>query len=504
MSVFWRHQAGDTAHFAVELAFAHPPGGESWTSGAWGALTLWAGGKCLTAHVDRSGGEWTAVQWDLEPFLSWLAGSWDPLLHQQRLPGRQRRSNLAEDLAIAPTPPPYLAVEQEVEWFERWDAFTRTHFLLMARDGGPMPAVAFRRFGDEFEVSWTGEDHAGTELRYREAGGTTSVPVEEAARVLADTLDRATEFLTNQEGAPDRWADLRREVESILESGDARTARREELLVGDADLLRLFQSALQSAHERVPTFPAEVAHRASAPVLRCTAPTLMFGTWSPRLSDADLHEILHVWSASASDSPNPLVDRVPARLDWARQPWQQGYSLAAELRDEFGLGWGPVALLEPVLEALGVKLAEAELGDTSVPAIAMTSPGTAPVVLLNKSCRRMGRFGPRRIAIVHELCHLLHDRDRALRLAVIDGPWAPLVVEKRARAFAVYFLMPEEGIREWVEETGTHLETAEGLAEFAAEFGTSRQAAARHLLHLGWLPDLETADALVDELDQEM
>jgi Zn-dependent peptidase ImmA (M78 family) len=102
--------------------------------------------------------------------------------------------------------------------------------------------------------------------------------------------------------------------------------------------------------------------------------------------------------------------------------------------------------------------------------------------------------------LAHELCHLVHDRDRRRRIALAEGDWAPPWVEQRARGFAVMLLLPADGIRRFVAEGGGDPATPDGLRALADRFGVSWTAAARHLANLGWIPGgVDGADELVEQ-----
>ena len=72
------------------------------------------------------------------------------------------------------------------------------------------------------------------------------------------------------------------------------------------------------------------------------------------------------------------------------------------------------------------------------------------------------KAGRRRFTLAHELCHLLVDRDKGARLAIVSGPWAPLDVERRANAFAAALLMPEAAVAKAVAHATASIDEIEG------------------------------------------
>lgn len=101
MSVRWERLAGDTARFAMKIAFAADPhggsGAEPELAESWGALQLWVEGVNVCAHVD-SGETLEANHWYLLPFLEWLAQEWSAIFHEEHLPVPGRSDDAASVL----------------------------------------------------------------------------------------------------------------------------------------------------------------------------------------------------------------------------------------------------------------------------------------------------------------------------------------------------------------------------------------------------------------------
>ena len=112
-------EAGDPNRFALRLEFV--PNLDAGFSTpeedlSWGRFQIWADGKNLCEHVDRSEVR-KAVEWYLLPLLEWLTESWDFLLHEQRPPVW----NAGETawLSLAETNRP-----ERFHWGGGWDALT--------------------------------------------------------------------------------------------------------------------------------------------------------------------------------------------------------------------------------------------------------------------------------------------------------------------------------------------------------------------------------------------
>ena len=509
MTVLRKVWSGRSDELAAEIVLERDPD----ASGApairedegWGAFSLWVRGRNLTAHWERDGGFRDAVRWDLGSLLEWLAGRWDPLLHEQRLPLPVRAWTLAEAYADADEPPSGLGAAEQEAWDEARYATWERHCLLAARDGGPMPDVAWHRQGDMMQVSWSGEDAAGTGVRYAEAAGFAVVPAEVAGRVLFEVLAGATEALCEAQPGSRRWQALRAEVGGIgAGAGEVAKRRQAWLLGGEAGVARWAAAVarLPAKQRRGIDWGLARLRPAGAHVQLLPEPALLFGTLSPRLSDEDVVRILAEWAEARRAGPaGARVLELGATAGFDPRPAAQAYALAVELREALGLAGEPIADLDGLLEGLGVAVKSVELSDRATPAVALASPQTRPTVLVNSRSPKAAREATRRMLLAHELAHLLHDRDRSSRVALVDGDWAPLWVEQRARAFAVMLLLPDEGVRRWVAEGGADPATPDGLRGLADHFGVSWTAAARHLANLGWIPGgVDAADDLVEQL----
>ena len=201
MSVRWERFAGDTATFAVRLAFHHDPdNGEAASpemAESWGAFQIWVRGVNLCAHVD--GGETLQFShWYLLPILEWLSANWDPLLHEERPPSAMPSIRTAAEVggmaaAMALDPPGDVGAlaTRKGQW--EWD---QRHALRTARDGGIVPDVRFRRHRDQVEISWTATRLAGAEgIDFLSHDGTEYAAPSAVAEPLYEVLSCAAEWL---------------------------------------------------------------------------------------------------------------------------------------------------------------------------------------------------------------------------------------------------------------------------------------------------------------------
>jgi Zn-dependent peptidase ImmA (M78 family) len=118
----------------------------------------------------------------------------------------------------------------------------------------------------------------------------------------------------------------------------------------------------------------------------------------------------------------------------------------------------------------------------------------------------------KRFSYAHEYAHAILDRDRSATISSRDN--ASELIEKRANAFAAAFLMPEEGVQEFLRlsnkglgsrqerqiydvatevsidveirtQPGSQTITYQDVAMIAYQFGVSYQAAAYRLVSIG-------------------
>ncbi len=134
----------------------------------------------------------------------------------------------------------------------------------------------------------------------------------------------------------------------------------------------------------------------------------------------------------------------------ADTPWQaarQGYRAAEDERRRLALGEGPVRFLDELLTTLGVRAAKASLpsGVTSI-SISQSDSGSLVVV-----AHDLG-LGHRRFSYAHGLAHFLFDTEGSWRVCGSDTTQE--LAEVRADAFASGLLLPEHGVRRYLETLG--------------------------------------------------
>jgi len=155
-----------------------------------------------------------------------------------------------------------------------------------------------------------------------------------------------------------------------------------------------------------------------------------------------------------------------------------------------------------VLRVLNVSVTKIDLSDEQVRAISVFGPTQPPHVYCNRRTRWGDTTEVERFTLAHELCHLLLDREHGDELAVATGPWAPVVIEQRANAFAAAFLMPTWLLRESLNAAARPADDPEAIRTVSVQLRVSGSSLIDRLYNLGeftfedrirlrqiWLPD---------------
>jgi len=512
MSIWWERLEGRTDSFAIKVALIDDPDhGQAATSEdslSWGSLELWVDGQNLCAHLE-DGDRVEGSHWYLLPFLEWLVEHWDAVFHEERLhvPGATNGWATFRDTS---TPPAALDEDAADLWLTDWYESHSRHALQASRSGGLLPDIVLRRWQHQIEVSWGGGRLAGAPAGYvpLAASGCSRLPLQPVAEALHSVAVAATACLIQKLPESARLRDLMSRYESLRR--DRRTIRLAWLsaLARNADdmVARWLQVATRFATGSEDVAERLLGESADGELVvtgHCSA-ALMFGSVAPDLSDGDLVALAgHLVAAhSTGGSVNELEGWVrPVALgDLAGSPWEQGYSLAADLLDRLGLPGGDRSIdVDRVLEDLAVRIEDVALADETVRAVAIAGPDHTPTVLLNTSHATSRYRGGRRFTLAHELCHLLHDRAYGQPLAMATGPWAPAELEQRANAFAAMFLMPPDLVRAELPDWPQRTIAGRDIVRLADKLDASVTAAMRHIHNLGFI-DSARMEALEHEL----
>ena len=168
------------------------------------------------------------------------------------------------------------------------------------------------------------------------------------------------------------------------------------------------------------------------------------------------------------------------RVEHASTPWQaarQGYRIAEDERRRLALGEGPIRFVDELLMTSGVRSAKATL-PPGILSISIAQPDHGLLVVVDKN---LG-LEHRRFRYAHGLAHFLFDTEGPWRVCSSGG--APDLAEVRADAFASGLLIPQYGLRRYVETLGKETLGRAGptvLSVFSEGDGRDRTGASRRV-----------------------
>ena len=512
MTTLWESLAGDTDAFALKLAFASDPdegqGIDPETSLSWGSFQVWVCGRNLCAHREE-GESIEAVHWYLLPLLEWFTDNWDPLFHEERLPGENAGDNAWDSLRATSFPPP--AVEDNAReasrWESAWQAWRSRHALQTAKEGGLFPDIVLRRLRDRIELSWGSVRSAGMPDHYRfteSERGCVSLPPCAVAEPLHDVLSQAGRYLSSLMPESRRVEGLNRKLRRLRAAGKAQDKARERRLAWLAGLGTTrhgVRAGWRQAEACLSDLPApsrqamlEVAETPLVVTGSCHA-ALMFGSLAPNVKASDVQVLARATAdlyapEGETVAGDEMCHAAPVE-ESASRPWSQGYELAEKVHEHFQIipERNDGVDVEGMIGELDIRIEKLELSDTKVRGVAIAGPQHRPGIFVNERHASNAHEAGRRFTLAHEFCHLLFDRERGRPLAIASGPWAPRAVERRANAFAAMLLMPTSLVKRAVAALPVPTATREAVDEVAKHLRVGRLAVLNHLENLGFVDE---------------
>lgn len=164
--------------------------------------------------------------------------------------------------------------------------------------------------------------------------------------------------------------------------------------------------------------------------------------------------------------------------NYTRRAYDQGYELARNVREQFGISPSDKADAQGILEKLGVAVVTRSFGTDVIDAVGCWGSGHGPAVLVNSDGEHAQAAHGRRATLAHELAHVIFDRHGSLPVAEVLGGNAPLYPEQRASAFAAEFLMPKQAVSDRIRNAPDKVREIERLCN---HFDVSRELAAWHI-----------------------
>ncbi len=143
--------------------------------------------------------------------------------------------------------------------------------------------------------------------------------------------------------------------------------------------------------------------------------------------------------------PGPAVPDYAAQVENAGAAIRQGETVAREERRRLGLGHGPLPDIAELIVSQGVWSSDIDL-PTGLSGLFVNHPSIEMAVLVRSRDHPVRR----RFSAAHEYAHALFDRGETAMVTRGENSSEP--VEVRANAFAATFLMPGEGVAEWLAQ----------------------------------------------------
>ena len=503
MSVLWEKLAGNTDRFAFKLAFSRDPDDGAFAApemaASWGAFQIWVDGQNLCAHQEE-GEIVESVHWYLLPMLEWLIENWDPLLHEEKFPLARQAEGAWASLRETQFPPAALKDDTASDWEKRWQAWWRRHGILSCREGGLFPDICIRRKRDEIEMSWGRSPLPGSHgsFVFLVPSGVYHLEPEEVADPMYDVLGDALKHLSRQFPKNRRIKAACRGFSKIETS--LKTERRLAWLAGlgtGPSQTRGWRKLVEWIRERPVAAANSVleADSSNRVILGSCHAALMFGSLSPRIKSQDVitlaEKMVGLYSPSGDSSTLAELMAIDLPMGVSEKPFEHGYRLAEAVLEELGLpedGKENICM-SSVCERLKIRCEHVNLVDANVRGVAIAGPRTRPGILVNDSYPYHTNPEAVRFTKAHELCHLIFDRTRGKKLALASGPWAPVGVEQRAKAFAAMFLMPTKLVLRVA--SGLDLSALEGLGKVAAKLKASKSATLEHIFNIGLIDEIE-------------
>lgn len=434
---------------------ARRPAGFGWSMGD---LRIDVAGQSIT-RSRRGEGDQTQwhVGWYLLPFFEWLADGWIQLLHEEDFSWTEKTSAPAL-VACRRALDRWIGDPDEAgrRAFREVQTWYRRHALRASAEGGLFPDLFIRRFLDDIELSWSPQPplFAPERFFFDTEPGTARLPVADVAEPLWQALNWAVETAPVADEA-DRAA-----VERLAAKITRLRETPASALVAPyvrPGLLATAQAALARIGARAERLLDDIRDQ-DVPAIKSFSPAVaMFGGVTPDLGGEDV-EAIAALLASRVDVPEDaaLVDLVAPRADLPLGvPHEDGYEFAADLLEDLGEpGAAGFVDIREILRRLGIEIQETRLATGTIRGVALAGAGFGPTIMVNMASAYNAAEDGRRFTLAHELCHILFDRGRARRVTIASGPWVAPGIEKRANAFAAYFLMPARLVRKLLRAEG--------------------------------------------------
>ena len=144
---------------------------------------------------------------------------------------------------------------------------------------------------------------------------------------------------------------------------------------------------------------------------------------------------------------------------------QMGEQAAEAERSRLELGIDPIRDMAELVESQGIPVIEINLDD-QISGMFIANAETQLCIVINEA--QLNRAKSRvAFTIAHEYSHILLDRDKGITISKISNDRD--LFEVRANAFAAAFLMPEEGVSQFLKNIGKGASSRERLLAYTEQ-----------------------------------
>lgn len=172
--------------------------------------------------------------------------------------------------------------------------------------------------------------------------------------------------------------------------------------------------------------------------------------------------------------------------------FKQGENLAESMRKKLELDNAPIKNIFTLLENQGIMVIRMPIKGGSLSGAVVCNKEDKSAYILINSNRSVGHQS---FTAAHEYCHYLEDMEETS--VIIDNSNNKSPIEKRADSFAANFLMPKEGIINFIDNVlkkQVKKIDDEDIVRIREEFGVSWSAVIYRLNNLGYTFDKSVND----------
>ena len=457
------------------------PDYEGWSTGD---LRITVAGQVLTAHK-FNGKARNHLSWYIAPLVEWMIENWTWLFHEENFSWPEKTGTPA---AVAT----FLAMERTIgsddeaerSSYAEIQAWWRRHALRASDSSAIYPDIFFRRVNDDIEISWQSRQpvFAPESFALMLAPGYILLPVE----AVAGPLWRFLEWAVNPPNA---------KLESdrhIIANLQAKLYQLKQVPLSQLELAyvnsRVYR-LLEMARGAISWEPENKIMESAPAITAFDSSVLMFGGLEVQIGENDAIKLMQFLVKQKNGEESPALTELVAnpRADGWVPPYEEGYELADELRDELGIEPDELFIdLHTVLRDLDIEVIEVKLDTNSIRGVAIAGDGFAPAIIINATSIYNSTAAGKRFTLAHELFHILYDRTRAKKISHLSGPWASARIEKRANAFAAMFLASTAALRKSLVTFD-----ADEVHKLADRVGLGFSALVEHLFNVNIIGDNE-------------